>query len=59
FWLAGQGGCGIETSSLIGRVAADLVVRGSTDAFDVRRLAPGRFGARVAAGDTEPFARAG
>ncbi|MFM8408968.1 MAG: NAD(P)/FAD-dependent oxidoreductase [Alphaproteobacteria bacterium] len=59
FWLAAQGGCGIETSSLIGRVAADLVVRGSTDAFEARRLAPGRFDARVAAGDTEPFARAG
>jgi len=55
FWLAGQGGCGIETSSLIGRVAADLVVRGSTDAFDARRLSPGRF-APVA---TPAVARAG
>ena len=43
FWLAGQGGCGIETSSLVGRVAADLILRGATTAFDARRLAPGRF----------------
>ena len=42
FWLAGQGGCGIETSSLIGRVASDLVLRGTSEAFDARRLAPGR-----------------
>lgn len=49
FWLAGQGGCGIETSSLVGRLACDLVVRGSTDVFDAQRLAPGRFapGGRV------------
>jgi D-arginine dehydrogenase len=44
FWLAGQGGCGIETSPVLGRVAADLIVRGRTDAFDAAALAPGRFG---------------
>jgi D-arginine dehydrogenase len=43
FWLAGQGGCGIETSPLIGRVAADLIVHGRSDAFDTALLAPGRF----------------
>lgn len=43
FWLAGQGGCGIETSPLIGRVAADLIVHGRTAAFDARLLSPGRF----------------
>jgi D-arginine dehydrogenase len=43
FWLAGQGGCGIETSPLIGRVAADLIVHGRTDAFDASRLSPARF----------------
>jgi D-arginine dehydrogenase len=43
FWLAGQGGCGIETSPLIGRVAADLVLHGRSDAFDTRLLSPARF----------------
>ena len=43
FWLAGQGGCGIETSPLIGRVAADLVVHGRSDAFDTALLSPARF----------------
>jgi D-arginine dehydrogenase len=45
FWLAGQGGCGIETSPLIGRVAADLIMHGRSDAFDTRLLAPERFAA--------------
>ncbi|MBM4269919.1 MAG: FAD-binding oxidoreductase [Deltaproteobacteria bacterium] len=43
FWLAGQGGCGIETSPVIGRVAADLILRGETRHFDARRLDPARF----------------
>ena len=43
FWLAGQGGCGIETSPVIGRVAADLIVDGATTAYDARSLAPDRF----------------
>lgn len=43
FWLAGQGGCGIESSPLIGGVAADLILQGQTKRFDARRLAPDRF----------------
>ncbi|HZR79751.1 MAG TPA: FAD-binding oxidoreductase [Candidatus Binatia bacterium] len=43
FWLAGQGGCGIETSPTIGAIAADLVIDGRTDRFDARLLAPDRF----------------
>lgn len=43
FWLAGQGGCGIESSPLIGGVAADLILHGETKRFDARRLAPDRF----------------
>ena len=43
FWLAGQGGCGIETSPLIGRVAADLVAHGRSDVFDTALLGPARF----------------
>jgi D-arginine dehydrogenase len=42
FWLAGQGGCGIETSPVLGRVAADLIATGRTTAFDATRLAPAR-----------------
>lgn len=45
FWLAGQGGCGIETSPAVGRIAADLIVRGESDFFDRRLLAPERFAA--------------
>jgi D-arginine dehydrogenase len=44
FWLAGQGGCGIETSPVLGRVARDLLIDGTTRAFDAALLAPGRFG---------------
>lgn len=43
FWLAGQGGCGIETSPMVGRIAADLIVRGRSEAFDASLLAPQRF----------------
>jgi D-arginine dehydrogenase len=50
FWLAGQGGCGIETSPTIGRIAADLIVAGRTDRFDAARLAPDRFAAARASG---------
>lgn len=45
FWLAGQGGYGIETSGIIGRAAADLIVEGRTDALDVGILSPLRFAA--------------
>ena len=44
FWLAGQGGCGIETSPIMGQVAADLIVSGKTDRFDARLLSPSRPG---------------
>jgi D-arginine dehydrogenase len=43
FWLAGQGGCGIETSPAVGQIAADLLLDGRTDRFDARLLAPARF----------------
>ena len=43
FWLAGQGGCGIETSPMLGAIAADLIVDGTTARFDAARLAPSRF----------------
>jgi D-arginine dehydrogenase len=43
FWLAGQGGCGIETSPAVGRIAADLLETGSTEHFDASPLAPARF----------------
>jgi D-arginine dehydrogenase len=48
FWLAGQGGCGIETSPAVGRIAADLIVDGRTDHFDASRIAPARFASRIA-----------
>ena len=44
FWLAGQGGCGIETSGAAGAIAADLLVHGRTDRFDATLLSPARFG---------------
>lgn len=43
FWLAGQGGCGIETSPAVGRIAADLLVRGGTDLVDAAVYSPRRF----------------
>jgi D-arginine dehydrogenase len=43
FWLAGQGGAGIETSPAVGRIAADLMVDGRTDLVDARRYSPARF----------------
>jgi D-arginine dehydrogenase len=44
FWLAGQGGCGIETSPLLGSIAADLLVDGTTARFEAELLSPQRFG---------------
>jgi len=44
FWLAGQGGMGIETSPALGAIAADLIAGGKTERIDVARLSPGRFG---------------
>jgi D-arginine dehydrogenase len=43
FWLAGQGGCGIETSPIMGQIAADLLVAGTTSCFDATLLDPARF----------------
>jgi D-arginine dehydrogenase len=43
FWLAGQGGCGIETSPALGQIAADLIAGGRTDLFDAALLTPERF----------------
>lgn len=43
FWLAGQGGCGIETSGALGAIAADLILDRHTDRFDPARLSPVRF----------------
>jgi D-arginine dehydrogenase len=43
FWLAGQGGCGIETSPGVGRVAAELIVDGRTELVDSAFTDPARF----------------
>ena len=43
FWLVGQGGCGIETSPILGQIAADLITRGNTDRFPEALLTPERF----------------
>ncbi len=46
FWLAGQGGWGIESSPVIGRVAAELMVRGKSswpDEGAIEALSPARF----------------
>jgi glycine/D-amino acid oxidase-like deaminating enzyme len=43
FWLAGQGGCGIETSGAVGQIAADLLLTGRTERFDAAALSPARF----------------
>ncbi len=43
FWLAGQGGCGIETSPVLGRVAAELLSCGESSLFETSRLRPHRF----------------
>jgi len=43
FWLAGQGGAGIETSPAVGRMAADLIVDGRTERVDSGIFSPARF----------------
>jgi D-arginine dehydrogenase len=45
FWLAGQGGCGIETSPAVGQIAADLMLDGRTDNSVAAALTPARFSA--------------
>ena len=53
---AGAGRKGILFSPIMGRVAADLVARGTTD-YDISALEPGReiTSAQVAVGRSEPF----
>jgi D-arginine dehydrogenase len=46
FWLAGQGGFGIETSPALGAIAADLIATGKTTRFNASLLAPTRFDPR-------------
>lgn len=43
FWLVGQAGCGIETSAVLGRLAADLIAVGTSEVFDSAALSPRRF----------------
>jgi len=43
FWLSGQGGAGIETSSAVGQIASDLIVDGRTELIDIRQISPTRF----------------
>jgi len=43
FWLAGQGGCGIETSGAVGQIAADLLIEGRTERFDAAIRSPAGF----------------
>jgi D-arginine dehydrogenase len=43
YWLAGQGGSGIETSPAVGQIAADLIIDGFIERIDAGILAPGRF----------------
>lgn len=43
FWLAGQGGSGIETSPAVGRVAAELLTDGHTDSIDADSFSAARF----------------
>ena len=46
FWLAGQGGTGIETSPAVGRLAAELITRGAlADADLAAALSPRRYAA--------------
>ena len=48
FWLAGQGGCGIETSGALGAIAADLLVDRRSGRYDAAKLGPERFFPRSA-----------
>lgn len=43
FWLAGQGGCGIETSPALGDIAARLLLGRDCESFDPAPLSPQRF----------------
>jgi D-arginine dehydrogenase len=46
FWVAGQGGCGIETSPAVGQIATDLLLDGRTERYDAAVLSAARFAAR-------------
>jgi D-arginine dehydrogenase len=43
FWLAGQGGSGIENSPAAGQLAADLLIDGRTGLIDPSLFSPARF----------------
>jgi len=43
FWVAGQGGSGIETSPAAGQVAAELLIDGRTGLIDANLVSPARF----------------
>jgi len=43
FWLAGQGGVGIETSPALGRLAAELILDGASEIDPAGALLPTRF----------------
>ena len=43
FWVAGQGGSGIETSPAVGQIAAELLTDGHTDLVDAEIFSPARF----------------
>ncbi len=43
FWVAGQGGSGIETSPAVGQVAAELLTDGHTNLVDADTFTPARF----------------
>jgi D-arginine dehydrogenase len=47
FWLAGQGGSGIETSPVLGALGAELLVDGKSTHELAATLAPTRFGAKA------------
>lgn len=43
FWLAGQAGHGINTSPALGRIAAELLLQGTTNALEPALIHPTRF----------------
>lgn len=43
FWLAGQGGSGIESSPAFGQIASDLIADGYTELIDAKSISPMRF----------------
>ena len=43
FWLAGQGGSGIETSPAAGQAAAELLIDGRATLIDASLISPARF----------------